>query len=153
MCILRVYHAILIAMFFFIFQVFESKQDCEKMVKNKNIGGRHHRSSTCKTKKADSQIASDKDDTPPHDPADDNIHAAPPELLTTIQGQLGFPDRVYLLASVIFQNNHLEKPVSQRLVNYGKDRGLPLPVLKDEMQRASYELAFNTLKCKSVSDR
>ncbi|XP_062281246.1 putative methyltransferase NSUN7 [Scomber scombrus] len=116
------------------------------MVKNKNIGGRHHRSATCKTKKAGSQIPSSKDDIPPDDPADGDIFAAPPELLTTSQGQLGFPDRVYLLASVIFQNNHLEKLASHRLVNYGKEKGLPLPEVKDEMQHTAYELAFNTLK-------
>uniref|UniRef100_A0A8C3A3A1 NOL1/NOP2/NSUN 5/7 ferredoxin-like domain-containing protein n=1 Tax=Cyclopterus lumpus TaxID=8103 RepID=A0A8C3A3A1_CYCLU len=62
-------------------------------------------------------------------------------------GQLGFPDIIYLLASVIFQNNHREKPAAHRLVNYGKERGLPLPQVKDEkMQRTAYELAFNTLK-------
>ncbi|XP_067455276.1 putative methyltransferase NSUN7 [Thunnus thynnus] len=116
------------------------------MVKNKNIGERSHRSSTCKTKKAGSQIASGKDLTPLDKPADSDIPPASPELLTTSQGQLGFPDRVYLLASVIFQNNHLEKLAAHRLVNYGKERGLPLPEVKDEMQRTAYELAFNTLK-------
>lgn len=135
------------------FQLSESKQSCERMVKNKNIDGRHHRSTTSKNKKAGSQIPSSKDDTPPDDPADGDIPAAPPELLTTSQGQLGFPDRVYLLASVIFQNNHLEKLASHRLVNYGKEKGLPLPEVKDEMQHTAYELAFNTLKCKCVSDR
>uniref|UniRef100_A0A8C3A2L7 NOL1/NOP2/NSUN 5/7 ferredoxin-like domain-containing protein n=1 Tax=Cyclopterus lumpus TaxID=8103 RepID=A0A8C3A2L7_CYCLU len=63
------------------------------------------------------------------------------------RSQLGFPDIIYLLASVIFQNNHREKPAAHRLVNYGKERGLPLPQVKDEkMQRTAYELAFNTLK-------
>lgn len=118
------------------------------MVKNKNIGGRPKRSSTCKTKKAGSKIACNTDVTPLDNPADSDIPAISPELQTTGQGQLGFPDRVYLLASVIFQNNHLEKPAAQRLVNYGKEGGLPLPEVKDEeMQRTAYELAFNTLKC------
>uniref|UniRef100_A0A8C6KBP3 Uncharacterized protein n=1 Tax=Nothobranchius furzeri TaxID=105023 RepID=A0A8C6KBP3_NOTFU len=59
----------------------------------------------------------------------------------------GFPDRVYLLAAAIFQNQHLEKPAAHRFINYGKDRGLPLPEFRDEdMQRAAYELAFSTLK-------
>ncbi|XP_070692913.1 putative methyltransferase NSUN7 [Pempheris klunzingeri] len=110
------------------------------MVRNKNIDGRPSRSSTCKTKNADSPTTSSKDPTPLDNPAGS-------ELQTSGQGQLGFPDRVYMLASVIFQNNHLEKPASHRLVNYGKERGLPLPEVKDEgMQRTAYELAFNTLK-------
>ncbi len=94
-----------------------------------------------------------KDLTPLDNPASSDIPAISPELQTTSQGQLGFPDRVYLLASVIFQNNHLEKPAAHRLVNYGKERGLPLPEVKDEgMHRTAYELAFNTLKCECVSD-
>ncbi|XP_041800623.1 putative methyltransferase NSUN7 [Chelmon rostratus] len=109
------------------------------MVKKKSC------SSKCKTKKAAAQIASSEGQTPLDDPA--NITAISPELQTTSQGQLGFPDRVYLLASVIFQNNHLEKPAAHRLVNYGKERGLLLPEVKDDfMQRTAYELAFNTLK-------
>lgn len=64
------------------------------------------------------------------------------------EGQEGFPDRVYLLASVIFQNDHLEKPADQCKVNYGEDRELPLPEVKgEETQHAAYQLAFNTLKC------
>ncbi|XP_071313523.1 putative methyltransferase NSUN7 isoform X2 [Trachinotus anak] len=110
------------------------------MVKNKS-----NRSS--KLKKAGSQITSSTDATPLDDPADSDIPAAPPELQTTGQGQLGFPDRVYLLAATVFQNNHLEKPAAHRLVNYGKERGVPLPEVKDEeMQRIAYELAFNALK-------
>uniref|UniRef100_A0A3B4AYF2 NOL1/NOP2/NSUN 5/7 ferredoxin-like domain-containing protein n=1 Tax=Periophthalmus magnuspinnatus TaxID=409849 RepID=A0A3B4AYF2_9GOBI len=69
----------------------------------------------------------------------------------TARGQTheGFSDRVYLLASIVFQNSYLEKPAAQRLVNYGKERGLSLPeVTDDEMQRAAYKLAFNSLKCK-----
>lgn len=63
-------------------------------------------------------------------------------------GQEGFPDGVYLLASVIFQNDHLERPAERCKVNYGKDRELPLPEVKgDEMRQAAYQLAFETLKC------
>ncbi|KAM7417694.1 hypothetical protein PAMA_017374 [Pampus argenteus] len=116
------------------------------MVKNKNIGGRPQRPSTCKTKNAGSQITNTKDLTSLDDPSAGDVPAAPPELQTSTQDQLGFPDRVYLLASVIFQNNHLEKLAAHRLVNYGKERGLPLPEVKDEMQHKAYELAFNTLK-------
>ncbi|KAM7000801.1 putative methyltransferase NSUN7 [Tautogolabrus adspersus] len=114
------------------------------MVKNKNIGGHPNRSSQCKTKKPGFQS---KEQTSLNNPAGDDVPAVPADLQTIGEGQLGFPDRVYLLASVIFQNNHLEKPAAQRLVNYGKERGLPLPAVKDEaMQRTAYELAFNTLK-------
>ncbi|XP_018554990.1 putative methyltransferase NSUN7 [Lates calcarifer] len=117
------------------------------MVKNKNIGGHSNRSSTCKTKKASSKVANSKDLTLLDDPVDSDIPAVPPELQITGQGQLGLPDKVYLLASAIFQNNHLEKPAAHRLVSYGKERGVPLPEVKDEeMQRTAYELAFNTLK-------
>uniref|UniRef100_UPI0037E71106 putative methyltransferase NSUN7 n=1 Tax=Semicossyphus pulcher TaxID=241346 RepID=UPI0037E71106 len=117
------------------------------MVKNKNIPGWPNRSSTCKTKKAAFKSANSKDQTPLDNPAGDGAPAVPAELQTTGQAQLGFADTVYLLASVIFQNIHLEKPAAQRLVNYGIERGLPLPEVKDEdMQRAAYELAFNTLK-------
>ncbi|XP_072288376.1 putative methyltransferase NSUN7 [Eucyclogobius newberryi] len=75
---------------------------------------------------------------------DDPVH-----MKQTASGQTleGFADRVYLLASVIFQNNYLQKPAAQRLVNYGEERGLALPEVTDaEMQRAAYELAFNALK-------
>ncbi|KAG7230294.1 hypothetical protein INR49_024398 [Caranx melampygus] len=110
------------------------------MVKNKN-----RRSSALKL--ADSQIASNKVLTPLDDPAKGDIAAASPEHQTAGQVQLGFSDRVYLLAATIFQNNHLEKPAAHRVVNYGKDRGLPLPEVKDkEMCRTAYELTFNTLK-------
>lgn len=68
------------------------------------------------------------------------------------QGQEGFPDGVYLLASVIFQNDHLERPVECCKVNYGKDRERPLPEVKgEEMQQAAYQLAFDTLKCECAS--
>lgn len=67
------------------------------------------------------------------------------------QGQEGFPDGVYLLASVIFQNDRLERPAECRKVNYGKDRELPLPEVRgEEMQEAAYQLAFETLKCECV---
>ncbi|XP_047440845.1 putative methyltransferase NSUN7 isoform X2 [Mugil cephalus] len=113
------------------------------MVKNKNNAGR--RLSLCKTKNGGSKITVCGGSAPLDCPPDSNAHADPPD--TCGQSQLGFPDKVYLLASVIFQNNHLEKPAEHRLVNYGKERGLPLPAVKDEgMQRAAYELAFNTLK-------
>lgn len=122
------------------------------MVKNKNLVGRSSHSSTRKLKKASSQTASTKDLTPLDDPASSDISAALPELQISEQGQLGFPDKVYLLASVIFQNNCSEKPAAQRLVNYGKERGIPLPEVKDdELQRTAYELAFSTLKCKFVT--
>lgn len=64
------------------------------------------------------------------------------------QGHPGCPDITYLLASVIFQNVHPEKPVSRRFVNYGNNRRLPLPEVKSEERHKAYELAFNALKCK-----
>ncbi|XP_077388524.1 putative methyltransferase NSUN7 isoform X2 [Festucalex cinctus] len=65
---------------------------------------------------------------------------------STSQGQSAFSDGVYLLASVIFQNSHQEKPAARQLVRYGGGRGLPLPQVKDEMLRPAYELAFNALR-------
>uniref|UniRef100_A0A3Q3W544 SAM-dependent MTase RsmB/NOP-type domain-containing protein n=1 Tax=Mola mola TaxID=94237 RepID=A0A3Q3W544_MOLML len=60
---------------------------------------------------------------------------------------------VYQLASVVFQNNHLERPATHRLVIFGKERGLPLPDVKEEeVQCAAFELAFNTLKCECIGD-
>lgn len=116
------------------------------MVKNKQSGGRLI---FTKPAKGESQTASSKDQTLLDGPGDGVTPAAPPEPQITSQSQQGFPDRVYLLASVIFQNNHLEKPAAQRLVNYSTDKQLPLPKVKyEEIQRAAYELAFNTLKCK-----
>lgn len=74
------------------------------------------------------------------------------ELWSSDQGQEGFPDGVYLLASVIFQNDHLERPAEHCKVNYVKDRELPLPEVKgEEMQQAAYQLAFDTLKCECAS--
>ncbi|XP_068596863.1 putative methyltransferase NSUN7 [Brachionichthys hirsutus] len=113
------------------------------MVKNKKkpAGRRRHHSATCKTKPADSHIPS----SPDLDTLDNPITS--PELRTTCQDQQGFLDRVYLLASVIFQNNHLQKLPALRVVNYGKQRMLPLPEVKNkDMLRRVYELAFNTLK-------
>ncbi|XP_019934940.2 putative methyltransferase NSUN7 isoform X1 [Paralichthys olivaceus] len=128
-------------------KVSQRKHISEKMGKTKNTRGRSSRSSTCKTKKVDSQIASSKDLTPLDAPAHCDTPAVPPELQTPGRVQLGFSDRVYLLASAIFQNHHLSKPAAHRLVSYGKERGIPLPEVKDgEMQHTAYELAFNTLK-------
>uniref|UniRef100_A0A3B4ZWN7 NOP2/Sun RNA methyltransferase family member 7 n=1 Tax=Stegastes partitus TaxID=144197 RepID=A0A3B4ZWN7_9TELE len=119
------------------------------MPKKKRIHGRLIRPSTCETKKSGSQITSSTDLTPPDDPADSGNPACPPEPQITGQYCLGFPDTVYLLASVIFQNSHQEKPAAHRLVNYGEKRGLELPKVKNaKMQRAAYELAFRTLTCK-----
>ncbi|TMS17702.1 Putative methyltransferase NSUN7 [Larimichthys crocea] len=129
-------------------KVSEGKHVSEKMVKNKKkTGTRPNHSYTCKIKKDASRIASSKDRTPPDDPADSDKPPIPPELQMNSQGQPGFSDRVFLLASVVFQNIHLEKPAARCLVNYGKKRGLPLPEFTDEeMRRTAYELTFNTLK-------
>ncbi|XP_014194044.1 putative methyltransferase NSUN7 isoform X1 [Haplochromis burtoni] len=117
------------------------------MVKKKNAKGRHRCPFTDKTQKSVSHIASSKDLIQLDDEAESDTSAAPPQPHITIQSWQGFPDRVYLLASVIYQNDHLEKPAAQRLVSYGKERGLRLPEVKDEeMHRAAYELAFSTLK-------
>ncbi|XP_019730457.1 putative methyltransferase NSUN7 [Hippocampus comes] len=69
----------------------------------------------------------------------------PLNLVSTSQGHAAFPDSVYLLASVIFQNSHQEKPAGRQLVRYGEGKELPLPQVEDEMLRPAYELAFNTL--------
>lgn len=71
-----------------------------------------------------------------------------PEVQAQSQCHQELPDRIYLLASVIFQNLHPEKPAMRKLVNYGNKRRLPLPEVKVEERPSSYELAFNTLKCK-----
>ncbi|XP_077433868.1 putative methyltransferase NSUN7 [Vanacampus margaritifer] len=92
-----------------------------------------------KTKKPVSQHDGDPD---PHDGDPQSL----PELLSTNQGQSAFSDDVYLLASVIFQNSHQEKPAARQLVRYGEERGLPLPKVKDEMLRPAYELAFNAMR-------
>nr|XP_057919925.1 putative methyltransferase NSUN7 [Doryrhamphus excisus] len=90
----------------------------------------------------------DGDRGSPCDPHPDNVDPQPPqeELLTTMRGHAAFADSVYLLASVIFQNHHREKPASRQLVKYGNQRGLLLPHVKDEIRRPAYEMAFNALK-------
>nr|XP_046261314.1 putative methyltransferase NSUN7 isoform X2 [Scatophagus argus] len=124
----------------------EGKHISKKMITNKKVGGWPSCSSKCKTGKAGSQIPSGKDATHLYDPSSGDVPATSTDLQTTSQSQQGFPDKVFLLASVIFQNNHLEKPANHQLVNYGKKRGLPIPEVKDEeMQRKAYELAFSTL--------
>ncbi|KAM9330403.1 putative methyltransferase NSUN7 [Gastrophryne carolinensis] len=58
-----------------------------------------------------------------------------------------YSDQIYINAARIFQGIHLKKPPDRKLVSYGNDSGLPLPVFKDERtQHWSYELAFNALK-------
>ncbi|MBN3271831.1 NSUN7 methyltransferase, partial [Polyodon spathula] len=58
-----------------------------------------------------------------------------------------YPDYVYFNAATIFQNNHVDKPQDQRLVDYGKLTNLPMPVFEDEKSQSwSFELAFNALK-------
>lgn len=119
-----------------------------KMVK-KNTG--HSRRSSISKTVGGSQISSLKDLSllDGSGLGQEETPELPPEPPTPDEGHLGFPDPVYLLAAVIFQNTHLEKPAAHRLVSYGKRAGLPLPEAKDEAhQRSSYELAFNTLKCK-----
>ncbi|XP_008325307.2 putative methyltransferase NSUN7 [Cynoglossus semilaevis] len=117
------------------------------MVKKKNIQVRTKQPSTCRATTPVSQIAESEALDPLKESTHHRAPAAPLELQTTDEIPQGFPDRVYLLAAAIFQNNHLQKPAAHRLVNYGKQRGLPLPEVKDEeMRRAAYELAFNTLK-------
>ncbi|XP_061581211.1 putative methyltransferase NSUN7 isoform X2 [Cololabis saira] len=102
---------------------------------------------TRKTKKAGSQAESEKDVSPLKDAADGKAPGAGPGPRTTSHRLHGFHDSVYLLASVIFQNNHQEKPPAQRMVNYGKVRGHPLPQVKDkETKRSAFELAFSALK-------
>ncbi|XP_033890748.1 putative methyltransferase NSUN7 isoform X1 [Acipenser ruthenus] len=59
----------------------------------------------------------------------------------------GYPDYVYFNAATIFQNNHVEKPQDQQLVDYGKLTNLPMPAFEDEKSQSwSFELAFNALK-------
>lgn len=114
------------------------------MVKNKKRFKR-----PTETKRAGSETGSSKDPPPLDVPASSDVPATLPQLQAAAQG---FPDKVYVLASAIFQNQHLEKPAAHRLVNYGNERGLTLPEVKDDdMQRAAYELAFNSLKCTSVT--
>lgn len=87
---------------------------------------------------------------PPEQPSTSTTSAsvAYPESPDASQAHLGRPDRIFLLASLVFQNIHLEKTASQKIVNYGNKRKVPLPEVRSEERRAAYELAFNTLKCK-----
>lgn len=92
-------------------------------------------------------MTSTKDLTPLDGRAGSEDPALPLKLISN--NQVGFSDRVYWLASVLFQNNYPEKPAAHQVVSYGQERGVPLPELKDE-DHAAYELAFNTLKCKYI---
>lgn len=97
-----------------------------------------------KQKRSDTQIGLKTAMAPVERPAS----FAYSELQDPSQDHLGFPDGVYLLASVVFQNVHLEKPAARKLVNYGNKRSLPLPEVKTGEHRRAYELAFSALKCK-----
>lgn len=62
------------------------------------------------------------------------------------------PDRVYLHAAAIFQDTHLDKPATHRLITYGKRSEVSVPVVRDGLsQRLAYQLAFNTLKCEYLT--
>uniref|UniRef100_A0A672YMQ9 NOP2/Sun RNA methyltransferase family member 7 n=1 Tax=Sphaeramia orbicularis TaxID=375764 RepID=A0A672YMQ9_9TELE len=116
------------------------------MVKN-NKSRRRTKNNGKKKKKSGPDIPSITDLTPLDDPSESEDPTLLLKLMSTGQGQLGFSDRVYLLASILFQNNYLEKPAAQQVVSYGKERGVPFPEVKDEdMHRTAYELAFNALK-------
>lgn len=108
----------------------------------------HKRSS--KQTRADDHAVAKTNPGPLKHPSTSSTSAsvAQPEVQATSRGCLGCPDRIYLLASVIFQNVHPEKPASEMVVNYGNKRRLPLPEVKSEERHTAYELAFNTLKCK-----
>uniref|UniRef100_A0A3Q3VNX7 NOL1/NOP2/NSUN 5/7 ferredoxin-like domain-containing protein n=1 Tax=Mola mola TaxID=94237 RepID=A0A3Q3VNX7_MOLML len=109
---------------------------------------------TCQKRKAESLVGSRTDPVPVAAPDHTVILDIFPELETAGQDQLGFSDSVYQLASVVFQNNHLERPATHRLVIFGKERGLPLPDVKEEeVQCAAFELAFNTLKCELLESK
>lgn len=111
---------------------------------------RRLRKRSSKQTRADTQAVVKTNPGPLEQPSTSTTSAsvAHPQLWATCQGRLGYPDRIYLLASVIFQNVRPEKSASQIYVNYGNKRRLPLPQVKSEEQHAAYELAFNTLKCK-----
>ncbi|XP_028272400.1 putative methyltransferase NSUN7 [Parambassis ranga] len=116
------------------------------MGKKKSTKGRLKHTFTSKTRKAGSQIDTSKDQTLLGEPADIDDPTIPPGTWPPSHSQQGYSDMVYLLASVIFQNNHWEKPASHRLVNFGNERDLPLPEVKNKkMQRVAYQLAFSTL--------
>ncbi|XP_066498811.1 putative methyltransferase NSUN7 [Hoplias malabaricus] len=70
-----------------------------------------------------------------------------PEPSISGDGSSHIPDHVYLHAAAIFQNNHLEKAATHRVISYGKNNGVNVPDAKSEAsQQMAYELAFNTLK-------
>lgn len=61
----------------------------------------------------------------------------------------GYPDSIYINAAKIFQGIHTEKSEDKSQVRYGDNAESPMVTFKDEYsRRASYELAFNALKCK-----
>lgn len=61
----------------------------------------------------------------------------------------GYPDSIYINAAKIFQGIHTEKNEDKIQVRYGDNSESPMMAFKDEhSKRVSYELAFNTLKCK-----
>ncbi|XP_069780910.1 putative methyltransferase NSUN7 isoform X3 [Narcine bancroftii] len=63
----------------------------------------------------------------------------------------GYPDAVYMISANVFQNIHIEKPLSKRLVHYDNDAKSPIPELKDDkLQRSVYDLAFNALKYQDI---
>lgn len=121
---------------------------CRKEMSPKKTRRLRKRSS--KQTGADTQAAVTTSPGPLEQPSTSTTSAsvAHPELPAISQGHPGCPDRIYLLASVIFQNVHPETPPSRKSVNYGNKRRLPLPEVKSEERRTAYELAFNTLKCK-----
>lgn len=61
----------------------------------------------------------------------------------------GYPDSIYINAAKIFQGIHTENSDDKIQVRYGDNSESPMMAFKDEhSKRVSYELAFNTLKCK-----
>lgn len=60
-------------------------------------------------------------------------------------------DEAYIQAAAIFQRLRTDKPITQRLLHYGKRTDTPLPESRDRTtQKQAYQLAFNTLKCIAV---
>ncbi|XP_063739463.1 putative methyltransferase NSUN7 [Eleginops maclovinus] len=60
-------------------------------------------------------------------------------------------DHVYLQAAAIFQQLRREKPVTQQTLHYAKKTDTPLPDSGGRnIQRQSYQLAFNTLKYRDL---
>uniref|UniRef100_A0A667WQE3 SAM-dependent MTase RsmB/NOP-type domain-containing protein n=1 Tax=Myripristis murdjan TaxID=586833 RepID=A0A667WQE3_9TELE len=57
----------------------------------------------------------------------------------------------YLRAAAIFQRLRTDKPITQRLLHYGKKTDTPLLESRDRTtQKQAYQLAFNTLRCIAV---